>query len=88
MENLNDDFVPFAIVKQVRSEWKVAVWNLKNRETKSEVAASILHTANKTYCVTLREALSFSISKSENYFTTCLPHSFVTWQSRWSMWTV
>lgn len=66
MENLNGDTVPFVVCKQVRGECKITVWNLKNRETKSEVVASILYTANETYYLTLRNTLSFSISKSAN----------------------
>ena len=65
MENLNGDTIPFAVGQKLTG-WKVAVWNLKNRETKSEDAIFIVYTVNKTYCMTLRETLSFSISKSAN----------------------
>lgn len=66
IENLNGNTVPFIIGKQVRGEWKPGVWNLKKRETKWDVVASIFHNVNETYCVTLSEALSLCISKSAN----------------------
>lgn len=88
MGKLNGNATTFVVCKQVRGEWKIAVWNLKNRETKSEVVTSILHAANETYCMALREALSFAISKYANQISTCLPCSFFRWQSQRHMWIV